>query len=239
MSSEPEEELAAGYALHALEPEELRQFEAHLAGCARCRARVAAFADTAAELAFSLPAASAPSGAVRAALLDRIATEPQVSPLRRPRPRAAPRLLAVAASIVALVAVGLAVEHGRRGEAERDRLLGCVRQAQCAAFPISAVESGQRRGTVVVRGDSVWLLLDAVPRNDPVRTRYVLWQVPRTGDPVAMGGFDVTRRAAVTSAFGMRVGAAETKALAVTLEPGRDVPSAPRGDRVLVAPLPS
>jgi len=45
-------QLSAAYALDALEGEELRAYEAHLAGCERCRGEVASFRETAAALAY-------------------------------------------------------------------------------------------------------------------------------------------------------------------------------------------
>jgi anti-sigma-K factor RskA len=44
-------ELSAAYALDALDADELRAYEAHLAGCERCREDVASFRETAAALA--------------------------------------------------------------------------------------------------------------------------------------------------------------------------------------------
>jgi anti-sigma factor RsiW len=44
-------ELSAAYALDALDADELRAYEAHLAGCERCREDVASFRETASALA--------------------------------------------------------------------------------------------------------------------------------------------------------------------------------------------
>ena len=57
-------ELSAAYALDALGPEELDEFEKHLAHCAECREHVAAFQETVAELAYDVDA-PAPSPALR------------------------------------------------------------------------------------------------------------------------------------------------------------------------------
>jgi anti-sigma-K factor RskA len=46
-------ELAAAYALHALAPEEEREYERHLAACDECKAHVAEFEETAATLAYT------------------------------------------------------------------------------------------------------------------------------------------------------------------------------------------
>ena len=62
--------------------EERRAFEAHLADCDACRAEVASFRETAASLAYTLPAAApADEDALRARLLARAArTERAVVP---------------------------------------------------------------------------------------------------------------------------------------------------------------
>jgi anti-sigma-K factor RskA len=58
------DELAVGWALHALEPEDEAAFAAHLAGCRRCEQTVAESAEVMAALATDLPAAE-PSPALR------------------------------------------------------------------------------------------------------------------------------------------------------------------------------
>jgi anti-sigma-K factor RskA len=57
------EELAAGYALHALEPEDEQLFVEHLAACARCERDVIEHEATLAQLAYA-PAAPAPPPSV-------------------------------------------------------------------------------------------------------------------------------------------------------------------------------
>jgi putative transcriptional regulator len=85
-------ELAAPYALGALDPEEARAFEGHLAGgCAACAAEVEAFGATCLALALAAPEAAPPPSA-RARLLSRVSGEAQVSSeeseeSRRPSPR--------------------------------------------------------------------------------------------------------------------------------------------------------
>jgi anti-sigma-K factor RskA len=56
------DELAVGWALHALEPEEETLFEAHLPECARCRRTVAETAEVMGALASELPPAAPPEG---------------------------------------------------------------------------------------------------------------------------------------------------------------------------------
>jgi hypothetical protein len=61
------EVLAAGWALHALEPDDEGRFAAHLAGCEACRRTTAELADTVGELAYAAPAVEPPP-----ALLERL-----------------------------------------------------------------------------------------------------------------------------------------------------------------------
>jgi hypothetical protein len=75
------DELAVGWALHALEPEDETLFAAHLAGCARCRRTVTETAEVMAAMAGDLPDAE-PSERLRERLRDAVAETEQV----RPRP---------------------------------------------------------------------------------------------------------------------------------------------------------
>ncbi|MCW2569109.1 MAG: putative transrane anti-sigma factor [Mycobacterium sp.] len=54
------EVLAAGWSLHALEPDDEERFAAHLAECETCRRTVAELADTIGELAYAAPAVEPP-----------------------------------------------------------------------------------------------------------------------------------------------------------------------------------
>lgn len=99
-------ELAAGYALGALTPEETRTFEAAMAESPDLGREVTEYWEVNALLAQS--AATRPDPALKARLVDRIRRD-KVVPVRAPRSRLAPVLL-VALAATALVAVGL----GRR-----------------------------------------------------------------------------------------------------------------------------
>lgn len=68
------------YAVDALDPAELDEFEAHLAVCPTCRQEVVEFCETAAELSL-LAAAPAPPPALRGAVLAGIGSVRQLPPL--------------------------------------------------------------------------------------------------------------------------------------------------------------
>ena len=101
-------DLCAAYALDALEPEDERSFEAHLASCSRCREELAGLSETAAALAHAVPPADPPAR-LRARILDAARAErPNVVPLR---PRRSPGnvVLATVAAAAACAAVGLGI----------------------------------------------------------------------------------------------------------------------------------
>ena len=102
-------ELAAAYALDALEADERAAFEAHLATCPSCPAEVASFAETAAQLA-TIAATSAPESMRAKVLASIAATDPTTGPtdeLAKRRSRGRSRLQIIAASVAAAaLAVG-------------------------------------------------------------------------------------------------------------------------------------
>ena len=116
-------ELAPLFAIDALEPDERAAFEEHLAGCTRCQAEVADFAEVTAHLAAG--AAQEPPAELRASVLGAIhGTRPRSVPQAGDDPgspaaqvappvplhtrRLRPLLLAAAAAALLLPAAGLA-----------------------------------------------------------------------------------------------------------------------------------
>lgn len=76
-----EDGLPAAYALDALDAAERARFAAHLAGCATCRAEVAAARATVAQLPLAVDdPAEAPSPALRTRLLDAVAADLAAAP---------------------------------------------------------------------------------------------------------------------------------------------------------------
>jgi anti-sigma-K factor RskA len=121
------DELLPAYALGALDGEELRELEAHLAtGCAECRRQIALWQGDLEELAASVPPLT-PTPETRRKILD-LAGSPALdtapAPLRFPeRPASrAPRWLSLAAAALLAVAVWGVWQQARfKGEAERLR----------------------------------------------------------------------------------------------------------------------
>lgn len=114
------EELLAGYALLSLEGEDAaeadRLLSEHVPGCARCRRTLADFQGLSGDLALAAPPADPPE-----TMLPRIHRAMDEVPLEGRRPRRG-ALIAVAASAVALVAMGgLSLVLGSRLNAAQTR----------------------------------------------------------------------------------------------------------------------
>jgi anti-sigma-K factor RskA len=100
--------LVAPYALDALNDEEERGFEEHLALCERCRGELAGLREAAAALAYGAPDAAPPPGLKDRVLVQARAERQNVVPIARGRRNwTAP--LAAAAAIAACAALGLGI----------------------------------------------------------------------------------------------------------------------------------
>src|SRR3954471_15979611 len=104
--------LVAPYALDALDGEEERSFEQHLASCERCREELAGLREAAAYLAY--PATGpAPPAALKERILEQARSERgNVTPLPTRRRWIAP--LAAAPAVAAAVALGVGVWSATR-----------------------------------------------------------------------------------------------------------------------------
>jgi anti-sigma-K factor RskA len=98
-------ELSAAYALDALEGDDQRRFEEHLAECADCREDVASFQEAAAALAYDVEA-PAPPVALRERILDRVRTERPSNVVAFPPRRWTVRVATAAAAVAACAALG-------------------------------------------------------------------------------------------------------------------------------------
>jgi anti-sigma factor RsiW len=174
MGDDAVHDLTAAYALDALEPDEARGFEEHLAGCERCREELASLQATAGSLAYAAEPAR-PPGALRARILDAARAErPNVVPLRAKSSWSRP-LAAIAAAAVA-AAIGLAVWnvslHDRLGRA----------QEALHGVPLTGA-----KGSVVVAGGSGALVVsDLAPA--PAGKTYEAWVI-RAGHASPAGTF--------------------------------------------------
>lgn len=200
MEDEVIHELAAGYALDALSLEEERIFEAHLAHCPTCREDVAAFAETAAELAFATPPTLVPT-ALRGRVLEAARREhSNVVPLR---PRWAYPALA-AAAVAACAAIGLgawaAALHSRLGSTQA-----------LHGLPLT----GAGGSVVVGRGGEAALVVSGLDAPPPGKT-YEVWVMRGTAaEPAGL----FSARAGATTVLWLTRRVPGGDRVGVTLEP--------------------
>jgi hypothetical protein len=215
------DELAAGHALHALEPDEEWQFATHAADCARCSAALAEYAAaTAALTELAPPVRPRPDladdilAAARRTRQDTRAPGParqgapggaapdQPGPIsalagRFPADPARARrprraLLATAAAVVALAA-GIGTWAGVAGTSSGGGTpaAACTAQQHCYRVSLTAAAGSHRTAEVIVRGTSAWLRPSGLPADNSRREIYVLWQITGNRTPLAVGSFDV------------------------------------------------
>jgi anti-sigma-K factor RskA len=181
-------ELTAAYALDALDTHERETYEAHLAQCERCREELAGLSETASALAFGVMS-PAPPERLRGRLLAAAAAErANVVPLRTRRP-----WLAVAASVAACAAVGLAVWASTLSHSlDRARATGARAEvaAQVLADPDAqkvALQGGDGMLAVDQTGRGV-LIVHRLPAA-PAGHVYEAWVIPPGGAPRKAGLF--------------------------------------------------
>lgn len=256
------DDLIPAYAMGALEGDELREIEAHLAaGCAECSRQLALWQGDVEELAASLPAVE-PSTMTRERIL-------RLAGSRKPASQAPLlRRLALPAAALLLVSVGWAVWAGGRqarlgAEVERlraerdllerrvealDRELGLARTETRRIAATLAILSTPGARTIRLAG-----LGGPVPGAvgetflDPRQGRAVFWAfhlpAPAPGKtyqlwwigsagPVSAGTFEVDPRGQGRLEIGRVDRPEEIQAWAVTLEPAGGVPQ-PTGAMVL------
>lgn len=261
---EASEELAVGWALHALEPEDADVFARHLEVCARCRQVVEETTEVMAVLAGATPSAEPPP-ALGERLRAEVARTPQDAPAApaahgRPtgRPVAAPApapaalpvprrrwtAVLVAAAVAAVVGLGgwTAVLTGDRNEArdtaaaEAAMLEDLLRPGPATVVPV-ADDDGRTVATLLARDDGVQVVSHALEPNDRDAEVYVLWGLEQ-GTPKALGAFDVTGPGLQLSTLEAE-GADDFPTYGLTVEPGRSMPEAPTTDVIARGSLPS
>jgi anti-sigma-K factor RskA len=164
-------ELSAAYALHALDAEDRREFEAHLRQCPECRETVGSFQETAAALAYEVDMPPPPAS-LRARILDEARRErPNVVPLRT-------RWVFPATATVAAVAACAAIGLGIWAATLNDRLGERPEAVGLSGANGSLIVSPAREGTLVVRN------LDPAPAGKT----YEAWVI-KSGTPLPAGTF--------------------------------------------------
>jgi anti-sigma-K factor RskA len=186
MEADALHDLTAAYALDALEAEEARRYEAHLARCGRCRDELASLSESASALAYATEAPQPPAD-LRARILAQARSErPNVVPLR---PRWIKPVAAVAAvAVCAAIALGIwAVSLSNRLDQREAELGREQRVAQLLAQPGSRAISFSRGTLVVGRDGGGALVLNRLAQPGSDRT-YEAWVADR-GAPQPAGLF--------------------------------------------------
>jgi anti-sigma-K factor RskA len=218
MGDDAVHDLTAAYALDALEPEEARGYEEHLAGCERCREELASLQGTAGALAYAAPPARPPEELRGRILAAARAERPNVVPLR---PRSWTKPLAVVAAVAACAAVGLAVWNvslHNRLDSAREALRG---------VPLTGAT-----GSVVVSGGRGALVVSHLAPA-PAGKTYQAWVIEdgraRSAGTFAGGGRTIVFRLDRALPAGAVV--------AVTLEPSGGVDQPTRKPFITSAPV--
>jgi hypothetical protein len=238
------EELAAGHALHALEPAEEQRFLAHQAGCQRCQQALAGYAEITSALASIAPPAEPSPRLGQRILAAARSREAGVQPGlgRPPVPRVPPRhrrgthgshrrahWIKISAAAAGLAAAAAGVWGGLAATSGGPASPGpaCVRTRGCAEVALISAGRGEA-AKVIVAGNAVWLQPLRLRPDDQASHIYVLWQITGTHTPLAIGSFDVRPGRQRAIRIGpLAVPYHDTWAFAVSLERGRAIPAAP------------
>lgn len=204
--------LVAPYALDALDQQDEREFEEHLASCESCREELARLREAAASLAYA-SAGAAPPAALRKRILDQARAErPNVVPLRRRRSWTAP--LAAVAAVAAAAAIGLGIWGATRSTSS-DPFAAVLAKPGAQVVPMGG------RGALAVAPDGSAAIALAEPKA-PAGKTYEAWVI-RNGAPERAGLL------AGTSTLRLQQPVGKGAVVAVTLERagGVDRPTTP------------
>ena len=220
------DELAAGYALDALEPDEELAFTEHLAGCDICARQLDEHSFVAAQLGSLAGDAEVRPPAwstLRIGVVGHDRPSP-VLPLQRRRPAALPRLLAAAAAVIVLAGIGVLSWQATQPTttAATRAIADCRHHTGCSVVRLHT-PTGVHAAVVLVSDDRATLVPLAMKPAAASRT-YVVWQLPRAGSPTPVTTFAATG-SDTTAPLVMSY--ADTAAFAVSLEPAGTPPSQP------------
>jgi hypothetical protein len=240
---------AVAFALHALEPDEEAAMRSHIEGCRSCSETVRETELVAAAVGGAVEQIDPPSR-LRSNLLAMAAETPQTGTPQagppEPHPRFArprttearrptrARLLIAAAAAAVVLGVGGLGAYTVQVQRERDALAA---QAQALAGIVTqldapgnshatlSTDSGQPVAAVLVTAAGRTVVTAGLDPNDASATTYVVWGLG-AGDPRPLAAFDVTAPGPGFHEIGSDDGA-PFGAYAVSLEPGRTMPTVP------------
>jgi hypothetical protein len=224
LTHEEYDELAAGYALHALEPDEELVFTDHLAGCARCAAVLDDHSFVAAQLGSLADTEEVRRPEWTAIRRGIVGDQPAaVVSLDERRRRLNPRLLAAAAGVALLAGAGAVTWQTTNGggSSVAAAIAACQSQTSCQVVRLHANDADP---AVVLVSDGQARVIPVGMKAPAAGQEYVLWQLPRSNGPTAIGEFTDASRGMTTR---LLMPYAETAAFAISLEPSNTPPSTP------------
>jgi anti-sigma factor RsiW len=177
MEADAIHELTPAYALDALDEQDEREYEEHLARCPHCRAELASLTETATSLAYGVESPTPPP-ALRDRILEQARSErPNVVPLR-PAWRSWP---AAVAAVAAAAAIGLGIwasslsnslDRARSARDQQERILSIVSDPAARHFALSG-----SHGTLVVSRTGAAALLVSNLGHAPRGKTYEAWVI--------------------------------------------------------------
>jgi anti-sigma factor RsiW len=264
MSHSEYEELAAGYVLGALEPDDEHVFQRHLDGCPICEANVRELEAVVGELAYAVPPVDPPDTVwagirreIRSEAVRRAPAPAQVQPPAPTRARRGGRVqrllprLAAAAAI--LLVVGLSVWNVSlrdQNATYRDRVAALEEATRLANDPTASLvalddaESPTGAQAAVIassRQDRGVLLIENLPPLQRNRV-YELWGIPAGADPATAAEkalVFVPLRRQGTQTLEFEVPIQPGTVFAITEEPGPDGSEKPTSQPLLAGAPPT
>jgi anti-sigma-K factor RskA len=239
--------LTGAYAVDALPEDERDHFEAHLEECDACAQEVAELQATAARLGGMV--AETPPSDLRSRVLAEIDETRQVGPTprapvhdelaaRRERPRWQTSVLAPAAAVVAILAIGLSVLVANLSdridelETANAQVVEVLSAPDAETITVEAEDGAFARVVVAAsRGEAVFVA-DGMPSLSAEET-YELWLIGDEG-AVPAGLFDVDEQGRATQLLTGDL--QQAAAIGVTVEPAGGSPQ-PTSDPVMVVEL--
>jgi anti-sigma factor RsiW len=221
-------ELTAGYALDALAPEERRVYEAHLAGCERCREELASFSSVTEALAVAT-SGPVPSPDLRDRILKAARAEPPVVVPFEPRRRRTVPVLGAAVAVAAVVALGIGVWGVQLSNELDDTKTALEREREAAAIVADpdartiALEAGNGRLVVAPDGRAALVLAGLDPA--PAGKTYEMWVIEGE-TPAPAGLFPGSEGAELVPVEGT-VDAGDVVAVTIEDEGGATTPRLP------------
>jgi anti-sigma-K factor RskA len=227
--SEDVHALVGLYVVDALDDDERRQFEEHLAGCPACSAEVVEFRSTTSRLSELM--AENPPPALRSAIMERVGGVRQVSPggsVTEARRRRAPvrwvaPALAAAAALIAVV-LGIGWSNAHRSLDRQQSVTAVLTAPDAESVPLSGAPGTMRVVYSPSRDRSV-VVADGLA-DLPGDETYQLWFIDADGNPASAGLFRTDGGRATKVLTGTPADAA---AVGVTKEPagGSKTPTLP------------